>query len=144
MTDADEPTPIDQREATRSAAPFIAAAVVALLVIIGVVVLALTRPAEKNVTEADRIAVAVRNFATAQGDDDAARRATTACGGFEAAKSPLGPDAVGKKVEIAKVADTEVTGDHAKATVTAAIGGREQTATWNLVKADDRWLVCNS
>ncbi|MGY2061393.1 hypothetical protein ACW9HQ_41525, partial [Nocardia gipuzkoensis] len=94
MTEADEPTPIDQREPVRSLAPFIAAAVVALLLIGGVVLLGVLRPAENNVTESDRLAVAIRNFATAQADSNADRRATTVCAGFDPAKSPLGPDAV--------------------------------------------------
>ncbi|RDI63296.1 hypothetical protein DFR76_111315 [Nocardia pseudobrasiliensis] len=144
MTDADEPTPIDQREPVRSLAPFIAAAVVALLLIGGVVLLGVLRPAENNVTESDRLAVAVRNFATAQADSNADRRATTVCPGFDPAKSPLGPDAVGKQVEISGIRDATVDGSRAKATVTSKIDGREQTATWNLSKSGDQWVVCNS
>ncbi|MFI5781031.1 hypothetical protein [Nocardia sp. NPDC051570] len=143
MTDADEPTEIDQREAPRSAVPFIAAAVVALLLIGGVVLLGVLRPAENNVTDSDRVAVAIRNFATAQADSDAKRRATTVCPGFDAAKSPLGPDALGKQVEIANVRDTTVEGARARATVTSRIDGREQTATWNLSRPNDQWLVCS-
>ncbi|MFF0493831.1 hypothetical protein ACFYTQ_32830 [Nocardia sp. NPDC004068] len=143
MTDAVEPTPIDQRETTRSPVPFIAAAVLAVLVIVGIVLLAVLRPAENNVTDSDRVAIAARNFATAQADSDAKRRATTACAEFDAAKSPLGPDAVGKHVEIAGVRDTVIDGDRARATVTSRVDGRERTATWNLVRAGDHWLVCN-
>ncbi|MCM6777345.1 hypothetical protein NDR87_28045 [Nocardia sp. CDC159] len=143
MSDADEPTPIDQREPTRSLVPFIAAAVVALLLVGGVVLLGVLRPAENNVTDSDRVAVAVRNFATAQADSDAKRRATTACPEFDAVRSPLGPDALGKQVEIENIRDTTVDGGRARATVTSKIDGRERTATWNLTKSDERWLVCN-
>ncbi|MFJ1459435.1 hypothetical protein [Nocardia sp. N2S4-5] len=143
MTDADEPTPIDQRDSIKSPVPFLAAAVVAVLVLAGIVALALTRPAEKNLTDADRVAIAARDFATAQADSNADRRATTACRGFDAARSPLGPDAVGKEVEIVKVADTAVEGDHARAAVTSRIDGRETTSTWSLTRADGTWLVCD-
>ncbi|MBF6175435.1 Rv0361 family membrane protein [Nocardia blacklockiae] len=143
MTDADDPTPIDQREGTRSPVPFLAAAVVAVLVLAGVVALALSRPVEKNVTDSDRVAIAVRDFATAQADSDAARRATTACAGFDAARSPLGPDAVGRTVEIVKITDTVVEGDRARAAVTSRIDGRETTSTWTLTRGDGAWLVCD-
>ncbi|GAB2701588.1 Rv0361 family membrane protein [Nocardia thraciensis] len=143
MDEAPEHAPaIDQRETTRSVIPFVAAAVVAVLVIGGIVGLALARPVENNVTDSDRIAVAVRNFATAQADSDAARRATTTCPGFDERRSPLGPDALGKQVEIAKVADTGIDGDRATAAVTSAIDGRESTSTWNLARIDGAWLVC--
>ncbi|WP_280262657.1 hypothetical protein [Nocardia wallacei] len=135
---------IDQRETTRSVIPFVAAAVVAVLVIAAIVALAVARPAEKNVTDSDRIAVAVRNFATAQADSDAARRATTACPGFDERHSPLGPEALGKQVEIGKVADTRIDGDRATAAVTSTIDGRESTATWNLARTDGTWLVCGA
>src|SRR5438105_2639704 len=91
-----EVSPVDQREPVRSAVPFIAAAAVAVLVVVGIVVAALLRPAEKNVTDSDRLASAVREFATAQGGSDTARLAATACTGFDQARSPLGADAAGK------------------------------------------------
>ncbi|MBB5914170.1 hypothetical protein BJY24_003037 [Nocardia transvalensis] len=143
MTDADDPTPIDQRDTSRSPVPFLAAAVVAVLVVGGIVALAVARPVENNVTDSDRIAIAARNFATAQEDSDAARRATTACAGFDAGRSPLGPDAVGKKVEIVRVTDAVPEGDHARATVTSRIDGHETTSTWNLARGDEGWLVCD-
>ncbi|WP_024801772.1 hypothetical protein [Nocardia sp. BMG51109] len=140
--DAHDPIPIDQRDTTRSAVPFLAAAAVAVVVIGGGVALALARPTEKSVTPEDRIGVAVGNFATAQADTDAERRATAACQGFDPNRSPLGPDALGKKVEIARITDTAVDGDRAHATVTSRIDGRETTATWTLVHSGGSWLVC--
>ncbi|ATL71080.1 Rv0361 family membrane protein [Nocardia terpenica] len=137
-------TPIDQREATRSALPFLIAAVIAVLVVIAVIAMALLRPAENNVTQADRIAAAVKNFAAAQAESDPARRASAACAGFDPAKSPLGPGAAGKKVDITGLTDPAIDGDRAKATVTSEVDGRKTTATWNLTRADGKtWLVCN-
>ncbi|RDI46614.1 Rv0361 family membrane protein [Nocardia mexicana] len=143
MDETPEDAPaIDQRETTRSVIPFVAAAVVAVLVIGGIVALALARPVENNVTDSDRIAAAVRNFSTAQADSDAGRRATTACPGFDEGRSPLGPGVLGKQVDVAKVADTRLDGDRATAAVTSAIDGRESTATWHLARIDGTWLVC--
>ena len=139
--DTGEALPVDQRERTRSAVPFLAAGGAAVLVLLGIVVLTLARPAQ-NLSDTDQVAQAVRNFATAQADSDADRRASTACTGFDAARSPLGPDAVGKKVEIAQVADIGIDGDRARATVTSRSDGRETTAPWALVRGAGTWLVC--
>ncbi|AHH21986.1 hypothetical protein NONO_c72290 [Nocardia nova SH22a] len=140
----DAATPIDQRETTRSAMPFLIAAVIAAVALIGVVVLALARPAENNVTDTDRVAVAARNFATARSDSDADRRKTTECANFDEKKSPLGPDSVGKKYDLAGVEAVKIEGDHATASVTSQIDGRKSVANWNFVREKGTWLVCGN
>ena len=140
---AADATPIDQNEAVRSPVPFIAAAVIALLVIGGVLIAAVLRPAEKNVTTSDRLATAIQNFATAQSGTDPARRAATACSGFDPAHSPLGPDAAGKKFEIVRMTDPTANGRRAKVTVTSSVDGHESTSTWNLTQTGNDWFVCS-
>ncbi|WP_227979343.1 hypothetical protein [Nocardia spumae] len=140
----DPATPIDQRDTTRSAAPFLIAAAIAMIALIAVVVLAITRPAENNLTDSDRVAVAARNFATARSDSDAARRKTTECATFDEKKSPLGPDSVGKKYDIAGVDAVKIEGDHATAAVTSQIDGRKSVANWNFTREKGVWLVCGN
>ena len=144
-TPGDDPAiPIDQREAPRSAKPFLIAVVIAVIAIVAVVVLALTRPAASNVTAADRIAVAAQSFAAARSDSDPERRASTECAAFDEQKSPLGPEALGKKVEIAGVDAVEVHGERATASVTSNIDGHGTVANWTLTQENGRWTVCNT
>jgi hypothetical protein len=137
---------VDQTD-SRSAWPFIAAAALAVIVIVAVVLGGLLSPAEKNVTEADRIAAAVRNYADARGRTDVSPPPGVACAGFDERKSSLARQLAGvetgKTVEITKVDNPMVDGDRAKATVTTKFDGREDTETWNLARTGDRWLICN-
>lgn len=144
-TPSDDPaTPIDQRESVRSAKPIVIAAIIAVVALAVVLVVGITQPAESNVTDADRIATAARNFATARSDSDAERRATTECEGFDEQKSPLGADALGKEVDIAGVDAVHVDGDHATASVTSQIEGHSTVADWHLTRENGRWLVCGT
>lgn len=138
----DPATSIDQRDTTRSAKPFLIAAAIAVLAVLAVVILGITRPAENNLTDPDRVAIAARNFATARSDSDADRRKTTECTGFDEKKSPLGADSAGKKVEIAGVDAVHIDGDRATASVTSRIDGRETAANWNFSRENGTWLVC--
>lgn len=138
----DEIIRVDQTD-KRSAVPFVAAAVVAAIVLIAIVLGGVLSPAEKNVTEADRIAAAVRNFVDGSNRSDAVPPPGTACQGFDASRSPLaGQDGAGKPVEITKIDSPMVDGDRGKATVTTKVDGQEKTTTWNLTRSGDKWLVC--
>jgi hypothetical protein len=138
----DEIIRVDQTD-KRSAAPFIAAAVVAATVLIAIVLGGVLSPAEKNVTEADRIAAAVRNFVDGSNRSDAVPPPGTACLGFDATRSPLaGQDGAGKPVEITKIDSPIMDGDRGKATVTTKVDGQERTSTWNLTRSGGKWLVC--
>ncbi|WP_227997407.1 Rv0361 family membrane protein [Nocardia australiensis] len=142
----DEVITVDQTD-SRSAWPFIVAAVVAALVLVAVILGGVLSPAEKNVTEADKIAAAVRNYADARGRTDVSPPPGVACVGFDERKSSLTPQVgdleTGKAIEITEVKDPMVDGDRAKATVTTKIDGHEATGTWSLTRSDDRWLICN-
>ncbi|WP_174189311.1 Rv0361 family membrane protein [Nocardia barduliensis] len=144
-----QPTPgeddvirIDQTD-KRSAVPFVAAAIVAAIVLIAIVLGGVLSPAEKNVTEAERITAAIGNFVDAANRSDAVPPPGTACQGFDPSRSPLaGQDGTGKPVEITKIDSPMVDGDRGKATVTTKVDGREATSVWNLTRSGDRWLVC--
>lgn len=146
MSDAQttaEPAPIDQGEPVRSLVPFLAATVVAVLVVVGIVIAALVHPAEKNLTDADRIANAVHAFVDAQRGTDSAKRAGTACPGFVQARSPLGPDAAGRDIEIDGLKDPRPDGNRATVTVTSKVDGKSATTVWNLTRPAGTWLVCD-
>ncbi|MGQ4617510.1 Rv0361 family membrane protein [Nocardia sp. R7R-8] len=138
----DEIIRVDQTD-RRSAVPFVAAAVVAVIVLIAVVLGGVLSPAEKNVTDADRLTAAVRDFVDGSNRSAAVPPPGTACQGFDASRSPLaGQDGAGKPVEITKIDQPMVDGDRGKATVTTKVGGQEKTTTWNLTRSGDKWLVC--
>ncbi|MEV0249432.1 hypothetical protein AB0H76_22725 [Nocardia sp. NPDC050712] len=144
-TPEDEPILVDQTD-KRSMTPFIAAAIFAAIVLVAVFAGGLLSPAEKNVTEADRISAAVSNYVGGRAQSDAVPAPGTACTGFDEAKTPLGAQfgAGGRKsVELARIEGQTVNGDRAKATVTTEADGKETTETWNLVRTDGKWLVCN-
>ncbi|MET7770791.1 hypothetical protein [Nocardia sp. NPDC005366] len=138
----DEAIVLDQTD-QRTMAPFIAAAVFAAVVLVAIVAGGLLSPAEKNVTEADRIAGAAQNYVSARNASDQSPPPGVACEGFEEGKSPLaGQFAGGSSIEIPKVADQSVNGDRAKAAVTVRVDGRETTETWNFTRSGDKWIVC--
>ncbi|WP_067830500.1 Rv0361 family membrane protein [Nocardia inohanensis] len=145
MSDVDDqPVRIDQDE-TRTMLPFLVAAVVIVLVIVGIVIAALVSPAEKNVTDSDRLAIAARNFTDARGGAESLEK-STACEGFDPAKSPLAgkPGEQDPKYAYVKLADPRVEGDKATAQVTWQAGDRESTTTWHFSKSGSSWLVCDS
>ncbi|HLS77967.1 MAG TPA: hypothetical protein VK083_14380 [Nocardia sp.] len=150
MTDSepsasDEPViPIDQTD-ERSMTPFIAAAVVAALVLAGIVLGVIFAPAEKNVTEADRISAAVQNFVAGVDETGEIPPPGTACADFDAARFPLpAPQDSGKTIELKSVTDHTVNGDRAKATVTTSVDGVDRTGTWLLVRGERGWLICSA
>ncbi|MFD6154987.1 hypothetical protein ACFWF7_17105 [Nocardia sp. NPDC060256] len=139
----DEVITVDQTD-KRSVAPFVAAAVLAVIVLGAIIIGGVVSPAEKNVTESDRIAAAVRNFVEGSNTTDLVPPPGTGCQGFDPKRSPLaGRSGGGKTVEITKLDDPKMDGDRAKATVTTKVDGTEATATWNLTRSGDKWLVCN-
>ncbi|MEV0356494.1 hypothetical protein AB0H71_10570 [Nocardia sp. NPDC050697] len=130
----------------RSIVPFVAAGVLAVLVLVGIVIAGVLSPAEKNVTEADKLAAAVRNYADARGRSDLVPPPGTACPGFDEAASPLAEQLGGPEtstdIEVAELANPVVEGERGRITVTTRVAGRTATATWTLAKEGDRWLVC--
>src|SRR5690606_5385381 len=84
----EQPIVVDQTD-KRSVVPFVAAAVIAVLVLIGIVLGGLLAPAEKNVTEADRFAAAVTNYIDARSRSELRPPPGVACPGFDEEKSGL-------------------------------------------------------
>ncbi|MGX1808630.1 Rv0361 family membrane protein [Nocardia sp. NPDC055321] len=142
--DADQPERIDQRE-SRTMLPFLIAIGVTVVVIIGIVVSALLSPAEKNVTDKDRLAKSARNFIESRSGTDALDP-STACPGFDEQRSPLRTETGEKagKSTLVKLTDPNVQGDRATAQVTWRADDRDSTSTWTFTKTDGAWLVCNS
>ncbi|WP_306365187.1 hypothetical protein [Nocardia sp. CC227C] len=138
------PIPIDQT-GTRSMLPFLAAAGIIALVVVGIVIAGLVSPAEKNVTDSDRLAVAARNLVGALAADDPLN-GRIVCAGFDDDRSPvrIESDDAAPALEFVRLTDARVDGDRATATVTVRLDGNESTSTWNFTRADDRWVVCDS
>ncbi|MGY4100200.1 Rv0361 family membrane protein [Nocardia sp. R16R-3T] len=143
--DAEPVIEVDQTD-RRSMAPFIAAAVFAAVVLIAIVLGAMLSPAEKNVTESDKITAAVQRYAEARAATDDTPPPGVACPGFDESRTPLadqfGGAAAGKSIKVSEIENAMVDGDRAKATVTIEVDGRKTPATWNLTRSGDRWVVC--
>ncbi|MFI8971842.1 hypothetical protein ACIGO9_03070 [Nocardia asteroides] len=141
----DQPIVVDQTD-KRSIVPFVAAAVIAIVVLIAIVAGGLLSPAEKNVTEADRLAAAVTNYIDARSRSEQRPPAGVACPGFGEEKSGLSERLGGPKsaVTIDKKGFDKATvnGDRAKIDATVQIGDTPSTSTWNLTRVDGTWLVC--
>ena len=137
MTDVEEPT-----GTPRTIVPFVAAAAVFVVIIAAIVIAGLVSPAEDNVTESDRIQVAVADFVGAHNGGDELRKRSTECEGFDEKRSVLaGRDG---KVTIELIEGQEVNGDRGKAQVTTKVDGKDaKTDTWNFVRTDGKWRVCN-
>ncbi|MFB7720269.1 MULTISPECIES: hypothetical protein [unclassified Nocardia] len=140
----DQQIPIDQSSA-RSLLPFLVAAGVLVLVIIGIVVAALVSPVEKNVTDSDRLDLASRKFLqsrSATGTLDP----RVVCDGFSEERSPLAPAKAGDGTafDFVKLTDPAVSGDKATAQVTFDTAGKESTSTWHFTRSGSLWLVCDS
>ncbi|MGV9667979.1 Rv0361 family membrane protein [Nocardia niigatensis] len=148
MSDVDETAegpsvPIDQNEA-RTMWPFLVAASVIAVVILGIVIATLVSPVEKNVTDSDRLAVAAGNFINSRSDTGKYDPALS-CKGFDENASPLKSVAAsGGSISFDRLADPAVDGDKATAQVTFTAGGVQTTATWRFTRENSRWLVCNS
>ena len=144
MTESSEPSPepVPEPAESRTAWPFVAAVVVIAVIALGIVIAGLLSPAEENVTESDRIRVAVNNYVAARDSGDANQLKAATCTNFDADRSPLS-DAPGK-VTVKRVEAATVDGDRAEADVTVAHDDKDDPATsWSFARADGEWRVCN-
>ncbi|WP_433563640.1 hypothetical protein ACQP1O_41085 [Nocardia sp. CA-151230] len=148
MSDAEETVgetsvPIDQNEA-RSMWPFLVAAGVIAVVILGIVIATLVSPVEKNVTDSDRLSVAAGNFIKSRSETGKYDPALS-CKGFDENASPLkSAVAAGGTITFDKLADPAVDGEKATAQVTFTVAGAQSTSIWHFTRENSRWLVCNS
>ncbi|AYF77201.1 hypothetical protein D7D52_29055 [Nocardia yunnanensis] len=148
MSDAEETVEepsvrIEQNEA-RSMWPFLVAAGVIALVVLGIVIATLISPVEKNVTDKDLLSAPAGNFIKARSDtgkDDL----SYACKGFDDNNSPLKIAAdAGGPISFDRLTEPKIDGDKATAQVTVSAGGTQSTSTWHFTKENSRWLVCNA
>ncbi|MCQ4118077.1 Rv0361 family membrane protein [Rhodococcus tibetensis] len=133
--------PEDPRRTT--ATPFIAAVVLVVVILVAIVVGGMLSPADRNVTEADRITRSVADYIQAHNHDDADLQKSLVCSTWSADRSPL--EAREGEITLQGVDSPEVNGDRARADVriTAEDGRGETTNTWQLIRSDDTWVVCN-
>lgn len=144
MSDAEEtPVRIDQDE-TRSMWPFLVAAGIIAVVILGIVIASVVSPVEKNVTDADRLTASADAFIRSR-EDTGKYDPRLQCAGFDEKLSPL-RNAVetGGTIAFSKLTAAAVQGDTATAQVSFTVAGSPTTTPWHFTKENSRWLVCNS
>ncbi|MGW4352773.1 Rv0361 family membrane protein [Nocardia sp. NPDC004582] len=144
MSDAEEtPVRIDQNE-TRSMWPFLVAAGIIAVVILGIVVASVVSPVEKNVTDSDRLSAAADAFIRSR-QDTGKYDPRLQCQAFDDKLSPLRIAVeTGGTIAYSKLTDATVQGDAATAQVSFTVAGAPTTAPWHFAKENSRWLVCNS
>ncbi|NLU83177.1 hypothetical protein [Rhodococcus sp. HNM0569] len=125
-----------------SATPFIAALVVIVVVLLGVLILSFVQPSGGEISDEDRVSRVVADFVQTHNNDDADTQRTLVCADFADDRSPL--DGVGS-VTLDAVTDPVFTGDAGTAVVKvhADDGGEVRESTWHFARDEERWLVCN-
>ncbi len=145
----DEPAPTDPEDTPpqRAITPFVVAAAIAAVILGGIVLTGWLAPVEKNVTDSDRIAGAVREFAQVSSRYGPEPPEEAVCPGFVPARSPMAgrlqPGETGKDIEITKFGPIEINGENATIEVTSRVEDQEATFTWWLFRTDGDWKVCN-
>lgn len=145
----DDPAATDPEAAPprRTLTPFLVAAAIAAALLLGIVLTGILAPVEKNVTESDRIAAAVRDFAQVSSRYGPEPPKEAVCPGFVPARSPMAgrlqPGETGKDIEITKFGPVDINGDTATIEVTSKVESEETTTTWWLFRSDGDWKVCN-
>lgn len=139
---SDEHAPGDDPSRT-TAGPFLLAVSIVAIVMIGIVVSAILRPADESRTDAEQLNASASDFVRASNNDDDEALDRMVCDGFADDRSPI----AGREGEIRveEVTNTAVDADTATADVRidAADGKGSETSTWQLVRSGGRWLVCN-
>ncbi|WP_305092641.1 hypothetical protein [Prescottella sp. R16] len=138
----DQPEPAEDPSRT-TATPFLLAVSIVVIVMIGMVLAAIISPADEQLTETDRLTASVSDFVRAHNNDDDEAVARMLCDTFAEDRSPIaGRDG---EIEIVEVANARVVGHEATADVRidAPDGKGETTESWQFVRGDNRWLVCN-
>lgn len=139
---SDEHAPGDDPPRT-TAGPFLLAVSIVAIVMIGIVVSAILRPADESRTDAEQLNASASDFVRASNNDDDEALDRMVCDGFADDRSPI----AGREGEIRveEVTNTAVDADTATADVRidAADGKGSETSTWQFVRSGGRWLVCN-
>lgn len=140
MTDPHEPAEDPSRTTMK---PFLIAVSIVGIVMIGMIVSALVRPAEDSRTPADRLTASVGDFVRASNNDDADAVKTMTCPEFAADRSPIAGRDGG--ITVLEVGNPQVDGSRATAEVRidAGDGRGPATSTWTFVQGKDRWLICD-
>lgn len=138
---SDEPAPVDDPRRT-TAKPFILAVSIVAILMIGIVVSAMLRPAEEGRSEAEQLNASASDFVRASNNDDAQAVDRMICDGFAEDRSPI----AGREGEIRIEELTNAVVDGTDATADVRINAGDDkgatTSTWKFVQGDGRWLVC--
>ncbi|NKS52920.1 hypothetical protein GS500_06835 [Rhodococcus hoagii] len=139
---SDEHAPVDDPSRT-TAKPFILAVSIVAILMIGIVVSALLRPADESRSDADRLNASATDFVRASNNADAEALDRMVCDGFAEDRSPI----AGREGEVVVEALDNAVVDGDSATADVRISAKDDkgatTSTWTFVLGDDRWLVCD-
>ncbi|GGF93955.1 hypothetical protein GCM10007304_04690 [Rhodococcoides trifolii] len=129
---ADDP----DRAHASSSTPILAALVIAVLLIVGVVLVSVFRPADQNVSENDRVGTAVTRYVDARNDGNLA---DVLCS--PTASQPFSSE--NGEMKLKTIDAIAVDGAVATADITAEFGGEDIEGQMTFTKSGDDWKVCD-
>jgi hypothetical protein len=129
---ADDP----DRAHASSSTPILAALVIAVLLIVGVVLVSVFRPADQNVSENDRVGTAVTRYVDARNDGNLADVLCTP-------STPQPFSSENGEMKLKTIDGITVDGTTATADITAEFGGEDISGQMSFTKSGDDWKVCS-
>ncbi|MGU3437986.1 hypothetical protein ACNHUS_33865 [Actinomycetes bacterium M1A6_2h] len=128
---SDEP----DRNHAASSTPILAALLIAVVIIVGVVLVSVLRPADRNVSENDRVGTAVTRYVDARNDGNLA---DVLCS--PTTSQPFSSE--NGEMKLKMIDGIAVDGNTATADVTAEFGGEDISGRMSFTKSGDDWKLC--
>ena len=123
-----------------TATPFIAALVIVVVLLVGIVVSSWFS-SDETLSDADRVSRVTADFVLVHNNDDEEAREKIVCPAYDEDRSPLA-DRDGD-VTLDAVEDITFDGDRATAQVRVTADGGDSTGTWQYARSGDMWRGCN-
>ena len=123
-----------------SAGPFLGAGAVIVAIVLIVFGAQFFGPSGEDLTDRDLVYRAVADYVAAHNADDREILERLRCGDLEADEAPLAD--VEGTVDLQAAQNITIEGDRASTDVRTSVDGDVQTQTWQVVRVDGIWRIC--
>lgn len=123
-----------------SAGPFLGAVAVIVAIVLIVFGAQFFGPSGEDLTDRDLVYRAVADYVAAHNADDREILERLRCGDLEADEAPLAD--VEGTVDLQAAQNITIEGDRASTDVRTSVDGDVQTQTWQVVRVDGIWRIC--
>lgn len=123
-----------------SAGPFLGAVAVIVAIVLIVFGAQFFGPSGEDLTDRDLVYRAVADYVAAHNADDREILERLRCGDLEADEAPLAD--VEGTVDLQAAQNITIEGDRASTDVRTSVNGDVQTQTWQVVRVDGIWRIC--